>query len=118
MPPRFFGDDNSGWSAPVVPLTPRIALVVGNGAYRSNRLENPARDARLVGETLDQLGFDTELVIDAGKAVLETAIVRLGERLEKAGPESVGFFYFAGHGIQHQGANYLCLLYTSDAADE
>ncbi|WP_428999314.1 caspase family protein, partial [Stenotrophomonas maltophilia] len=47
------------------------------------------------------------MAIDAGKTILETAIVRLGERLEKAGPDAVGFFYFAGHGIQHQGANYL-----------
>lgn len=107
MATRFFGDDDSAWSAPASPPTPRVALVIGNGNYRASRLENPARDARLIGEALDSLGFDTELVIDAGKAVLETAIVRLGERLEKAGPEAVGFFYFAGHGIQHQGCNYL-----------
>lgn len=107
MPPRFFGDDEPGDSAPAKPATRRIALVIGNGNYRSSRLENPARDARMIGQVLDSLGFDTELVIDAGKAVLETAIVRLGERLENAGPEAVGFFYFAGHGIQHLGANYL-----------
>ncbi|QCI64098.1 caspase family protein [Phreatobacter stygius] len=107
MPPRFFGDDDSGWTAPAAPPSRRVALVVGNGAYRTSRLENPARDARLVAGALDQLGFDTELAIDASKTILETAIVRLGERLEKAGPEAVGFFYFAGHGIQHQGANYL-----------
>ncbi len=107
MATRFFGDDDSEWTAPASPPTPRVALVIGNGNYRTSRLENPARDARLIGEALDSLGFDTELVIDAGKAVLETAIVRLGERLENAGPEAVGFFYFAGHGIQHQGSNYL-----------
>lgn len=107
MATRFFGDDDTEWSAPASPPTPRVALVIGNGNYRTSRLENPARDARLIGEALDSLGFDTELVIDAGKAVLETAIVRLGERLEKAGPEAVGFFYFAGHGIQHLGSNYL-----------
>jgi hypothetical protein len=107
MATRFFGDDDSQWSAPASPPTSRVALVIGNGNYPSSRLDNPARDARLIGATLDELGFDTELVIDAGKAVLETAIVRLGERLEKAGPEAVGFFYFAGHGIQHQGCNYL-----------
>ena len=107
MPPRFFGDDDSGWTAPAAPSSCRVALVVGNGAYRANRLENPARDARLVAKALDDLDFDTELLIDAGKTILETAIVRLGERLEKAGPDAVGFFYFAGHGIQHQGSNYL-----------
>jgi hypothetical protein len=107
MATRFFGDDDSEWTAPASPPTPRVALVIGNGNYRTSRLDNPARDARLIGATLDELGFDTELVIDAGKAVLETAIVRLGERLEKAGSEAVGFFYFAGHGIQHQGTNYL-----------
>lgn len=107
MPPRFFGDDSPGWSEPAAPATPRVALVIGNGAYRTNRLDNPARDARLIADALADLGFDTELVIDAGKSVLETAIVRLGERLEKAGSEAIGFFYFAGHGIQHLAVNYL-----------
>lgn len=107
MPPRFFGDDDSGWTAPAAPSSCRVALVVGNGAYRANRLENPARDARLVAKALETLDFDTELLVDASKTILETAIVRLGERLEKAGPDAVGFFYFAGHGIQYQGANYL-----------
>lgn len=107
MPPRFFGDDSPGWSEPAAPATARVALVIGNGAYRTNRLDNPARDARLIADALADLGFDTELVIDAGKSVLETAIVRLGERLEKAGSEAIGFFYFAGHGIQHLAVNYL-----------
>ncbi|WP_439575864.1 caspase family protein [Phreatobacter sp.] len=107
MPPRFFGDDTPGWPEPVAPPTPRVALVIGNGAYRTSRLDNPARDARLIADTLADLGFDTELVTDASKAVLETAIVRLGERLEKAGKDAIGFFYFAGHGIQHRGANFL-----------
>lgn len=107
MPPRFFGDDSPGWSEPTAPATARVALVIGNGAYRTNRLDNPARDARLIADALADLGFDTELVIDAGKSVLETAIVRLGERLEKAGSEAIGFFYFAGHGIQHLAVNYL-----------
>lgn len=90
----------------------RVALVIGNGAYRTNRLDNPARDARLIADTLSDLDFDTELVIDAGKSVLETAIVRLGERLEKAGSEAIGFFYFAGHGIQHLAVNYLVPIDT------
>lgn len=107
MPPRFFGDDSPDWPAPAAPDTPRIALVVGNGAYRQSRLDNPTRDARLIAQLLDRLGFDTEVVLDGGKAVLETAIVRLGERLDKAGSGAIGFFYFAGHGIQHLGTNYL-----------
>jgi uncharacterized protein YegL len=85
----------------------RVALVVGNGNYRTSRLSNPPQDAALIGRALDTLGFDTEVLIDADKPALETAIVRLGERIERAGPQSIGFFYFAGHGIQHQGVNYM-----------
>jgi hypothetical protein len=107
MPPRFFGPDTSDWQAPPASVSPRVALVIGNGAYRQSRLDNPPRDARLIADLLDGLGFDTEVVLDAGKTALETAIVRLGERLDRAGDGAVGFFYFAGHGIQHLGSNYL-----------
>lgn len=85
----------------------RVALVVGNGAYGGGPLANARADARLVAGALEAIGFDTELLEDAGKAALETAIVRLGERLEKTGPSGFGFFYFAGHGLQHQATNYI-----------
>jgi formylglycine-generating enzyme required for sulfatase activity len=105
MATRYFEHDDP----PPAPREPskRIALVVGNGDYVSSRLSNPPRDAELIGHALKSVGFDTEVVINADKQALETAIVRLGERIERAGKEGIGFFYFAGHGIQHQGVNYM-----------
>lgn len=107
MPSRFFDGDDAGWAQPLASTAQRVALVVGVGNYRSSRLPNPPNDAHLVAGALKGLGFDTEILVDPGKQMLEHAMVRFGDRLEKAGPNAVGFFYFAGHGIQYQGSNYL-----------
>ncbi len=86
----------------------RIALVVGNSAYRNvPRLTNPANDAKLIAETLRSLGF--ELVggsaqIDLDKPNFEGAVKRFGLLLQGA---DVGLFYYAGHGVQVHGENYL-----------
>ena len=86
----------------------RIALVIGNGAYRNvPRLPNPANDARSIAETLASLGFTligggAQLNLD--KTALELAIRRFGEALKEG---DVGLFYYAGHGLQVRGVNYL-----------
>ncbi|MEL6828714.1 MAG: caspase family protein, partial [Pseudomonadota bacterium] len=87
----------------------RVALVIGNGAYRTTgwQLANPANDARLIGQSLQTVGFDVELVVDATEDEMEDAFARYGARLRAAGPEAIGVFYFAGHGVQSQGYNYL-----------
>lgn len=86
----------------------RVALVVGNGKYvAAPQLANPGNDARLIAATLAGLGFELVgggALIDLDKANLELAIRRFGEKLAGAG---VGLFYYAGHGIQLRGANYL-----------
>ena len=86
---------------------PRVALVVGNGAYRDGVLRNPPNDARLMAATLRDIGFEVTELVDAGLTDMKLAIVDFGERLEKAGDEAVGLFYYAGHGLQVRGANYL-----------
>jgi uncharacterized caspase-like protein len=87
---------------------PRIALVVGNANYKDEqKLANPANDASLIAETLRKVGFDVVLVTDAGQKQLEHAIVDFGDRLSKAGPDAIGLFYYAGHGLQVDGENYL-----------
>lgn len=90
-------------------MEPRIALIIGNSRYASNlgALENPSNDARLVAGVLRTLGFDVELLTDGDQKAMKRAISRLGERLEKAGRGSTGLFYFAGHGMQSRGQNYL-----------
>ena len=85
----------------------RIALVIGNSEYSSGPLPNPANDAKLVGEALTSLGFDVIARRNADQTTMKRAIQEFGSRLEKAGPNAVGLFYYAGHGMQLSGRNYL-----------
>src|SRR5215831_3621548 len=85
----------------------RVALVIGNSAYPSGPLPNPANDARLMKEALRQLRFEVIERRDADQVSMKRAIQEFGERLDKAGPEAVGLFYYAGHGVQLNGRNYL-----------
>ena len=88
----------------------RIALVIGNSAYRDNPLTNPANDARLMAATLADLGFEVIERIDADQKAMKIAIFEFGDRLEAAGKDAVGLFYYAGHGLQVGGDNYLVPL--------
>lgn len=82
----------------------RIALVIGNGAYKAAPLRNPAKDARDMAALLTGLGFSVTLKMDAGQKDMEEAVRQFGLDLRQGG---VGLFYFAGHGLQVQGSNYL-----------
>ena len=86
----------------------RVALVVGNANYQNvPRLANTANDARLVAETLRRLGF--ELVgggplLDLDRTSFVKAVASFGDKLNGS---DAGVFYYAGHGLQMQGANFL-----------
>lgn len=86
----------------------RIALVVGNSAYQNvSRLENPKNDAGLIAETLGRLGFTLVgggAQVDLDKPTFDAVIQRFGNQLVGA---DVALFYYAGHGIQIRGTNYL-----------
>lgn len=82
----------------------RFALVIGNSAYKDKPLKNPANDARDMASTLYGLGFNVQLKVDAPLKDMDEAIREFGNRLKKGG---VGVFYYAGHGIQVGGVNYL-----------
>jgi hypothetical protein len=82
----------------------RVALVIGNGAYPSGALRNPVRDARAVKAALEARGFAVTLVENAGKQAMEEAVIDFGRALKQGG---VGLFYYAGHGVEQDGANYL-----------
>ena len=89
---------------------PRVALVVGNGGYdpaNIARLANPVNDARLMASALERVGFDVSLVTDAGQDAMRRAIKAFGKRLRGAGDTAVGLFYYAGHGVETGGSNYL-----------
>ncbi len=99
---------------------PRIALVVGNGAYQSvQKLENPRHDAELIATTLKGLGFEVTLMPDATLTEMRQAVAQFGQGLRAAGPDATGLFYYAGHGVQSFGTNYLLPVDATltDAAD-
>ena len=84
----------------------RTALVIGNGAYTNlSALTNPGNDAQDMASSLTELGFEVQLLIDASQESIEEAVLDFGEKLHKGG--GVGLFYYAGHGVQDQGRNYL-----------
>jgi formylglycine-generating enzyme required for sulfatase activity len=86
----------------------RVALVIGNGAYAKGRLKNPPNDARAMAAALRELDFEATEVIDADKVKIQRAIRDFGKRLKETG--GVGLFYYAGHGVQVGGHNYLVPL--------
>ncbi|WP_217808157.1 caspase family protein [Oceanibacterium hippocampi] len=86
----------------------RLALVIGNGGYQSiGALANPSADAMLVASRLKALQFETTLLLDSNQMDMKRAIVDFGRELRRAGRDAIGLFYYAGHGIQSQGRNYL-----------
>lgn len=84
---------------------PRLALVIGNCAYADSPLRNPINDASAIARELGQFGFSTELLTDARRETMQNAIDAFCARLGKQ--KAVGFFYFAGHGLQLDWRNYL-----------
>jgi formylglycine-generating enzyme required for sulfatase activity len=83
----------------------RTALVIGNSDYADAPLKNPANDARDMAKTLRQLGFEVIERINANQEQMDKAIDAFGRTLEKK--QGVGLLFFAGHGIQSKGENYL-----------
>lgn len=82
----------------------RTALVIGNGAYSSGLLRNPANDADAMAAQLLKLGFSVILKKNADLQTMEEAMGELGYQLRRGG---VGLFFYAGHGLQVNGVNYL-----------
>src|SRR5436190_2806883 len=83
----------------------RVALVIGNSDYRDvPALANPRNDAEDVAAALKRLGFETTVGLDADRAAMEKALEAFATAVEGA---DVAVFYYAGHGMQHQGVNYL-----------
>lgn len=98
----------------------RLALVVGNASYQSvSTLKNATSDAILVAQSLEASGFTVTLVTDADQTAMTRAVAQFGRALRQAGPEATGLFYYAGHGVQSFGRNYLLPVDTelSDPAD-
>lgn len=82
----------------------RVALVVGNSKYPTAPLRNPGNDARAIAKSLKDLGFEVTLRENASQRDLAVAIRQFGTSIT---PGSAALFYFAGHGMQVKGRNYL-----------
>ena len=82
----------------------RYALVIGNNAYKDAPLTNPARDAAAMANALKELGFSVTLLTNATLPQMSDAARQFGDRL---GAGDVGLFYYAGHGMQIKGRNFL-----------
>jgi len=83
---------------------PRHALVIGNADYQLGVLPNPINDARSMAAVLVETGFRTTVLENVTKLDFETGVAAFLSSLPEG---SVGLFYFAGHGIQKDGRNYL-----------
>src|SRR5688572_27290384 len=83
----------------------RVALVIGNSAYRhATALENPRDDALDMAVALERLGFKVVKGLDLDKSGMDRTIRRFAETLRGA---TMGMFFYAGHGLQVSGRNYL-----------
>lgn len=83
----------------------RTALVIGNSDYTSAPLKNAVNDAKAITKSLEALGFEVFKYTDLDHQSMENAINEFGKLMDKRG--GVGLFYFAGHGVQSNGENYL-----------
>jgi uncharacterized caspase-like protein len=93
----------------------RVALVIGNAAYKDGPLKNPVNDARAMGARLSELGFEVLLRENLTKSATETAI---GDFAEKLSQGAVGMLFYAGHGIQLGGRNYMIPVDARLAAEQ
>ena len=100
------------------PLDVRVALVIGNAAYKYNPvLGNSGNDAKSMSAVLKQLGFKVFDVIDGNKAEMSRAIEQMQGQLK--GQQAVAMLYYAGHGLQLDWHNYMVPVDAKlqDAAD-
>ena len=82
----------------------RVALVIGNSNYVKGQLRNPVSDALAMSEKLQNMGFQVISGHDLSWQQMRRKVKIFGRRLRQGG---VGLFYFAGHGVQVRGQNYL-----------
>jgi uncharacterized caspase-like protein len=103
---------------------PCFALIVGNSDYNGDArndtdrrlsslmgfasdLRNPVHDARDIAGAMKRIRFDTTLIENADRGALETAIAAFRAKVQAAGSDALVFFYYAGHGVQVDGTNFL-----------
>lgn len=92
------------FGTPIAYSAARVALVIGNASYVDAPLRNPVNDANAMATALNDYGFDVVKVVDATNKQMQMAVVKFAGKL---GPDVTSVFYYAGHGVQVDGANFL-----------
>ncbi|MFZ2158197.1 MAG: caspase family protein [Bradyrhizobium sp.] len=86
----------------------RVALVIGNSNYRNvAQLSNPANDAKAVAQLLNAAGFDVISATDLSHNEMIQVVQDFSGKIAGRGPNTVAMVYYAGHGVQLAGENYL-----------
>lgn len=93
----------------------RVALVIGNADYKVGNLKNPVNDAKAVAESLRGLGFEVTERVDASLREMLEAFQQFSLRSKSA---DVRVVYYAGHGVQIKGRNYLLPVDTEIRAED
>ena len=82
----------------------RVALVIGNAAYKVNPLKNPVNDSNDMARSLRAVGFDVIEANNTTLAAMREATRRFADKLVNS---DVGLVYYSGHGVEVKGKNYL-----------
>lgn len=88
----------------------KVAFIIGNAAYPESTLANPVNDAKAMEKKLSRLGFQTIMRTDATNKAMEKSLASFASYLESC---DVALFFFAGHGMQIEGKNYLAAINTN-----
>jgi len=90
------------------PKERRLALVIGNSNYQTVKaLPNPANDAKAVAQLLNTAGFEVVMAFDLDRDTLKQVVSEFSARIVESGPNSAALVYYAGHGLQVDGENFL-----------
>ena len=82
--------------------------MIGNSNYEAAKaLPNPGNDAKAVSQIFNQAGFEVVMAFDLSKDLLRQVVAEFSEKVKEKGPNSVALVYYAGHGLQVDGDNYL-----------
>lgn len=99
-------DIRSGMQTP--PTDQRVALVIGNSNYTSApKLANPGNDARSMSDLLHSAGFEVTQATDLTRKDMVRVVQDFTAKVAERGPGTVAMIYYAGHGVQVEGENYL-----------
>ena len=100
-------DIRSGMQTPP-PTDQRMALVIGNANYQTApKLANPGNDAQSMSQLLNSAGFEVTKAIDLTRNDMVRVVQDFTAKVAERGPGTVAMIYYAGHGVQIEGENYL-----------